>query len=199
MGTISHLPTRKTGRPTTESWKVTRDKYLTPTQMKALLAKAKKSGRYPERDYTLLLIGYRHGLRVSELIALRWKDVDMKAGYIHIRRLKNGVDSVHPLRAAELTALKRLKKKAESPYIFTTERGTPMTADNVRKIISRIGEEANLGHLHPHMLRHSCGYKLANDGVDTRALAHYLGHKNLQNTAVYTALSPKRFDQFWLD
>ena len=75
-----------------------------------------------------------------------------------------------------------------------------MSADGVRKLITRTGEEAGLEFpVHPHMLRHACGFKLANDGHDTRALELQLGHRENQHTVRYTALSPARFKGFWRD
>ena len=175
--------------------------YLTPSEVENLL-KAAVLGRYGQRDATLLLIAYRHGLRVGELVSLRWEQVDLKAGLLHVRRLKNGVPSTHPLRGPELRALRQLKRDwADSgAYVFVTERGGPMTPGNVRKLISRCGTAAKLPFpVHPHMLRHACGFKLANDGQDTRALQLYLGHKNIQHTVRYTELSPSRFRNFWAD
>jgi len=171
--------------------------YLTPDEI-ARLIKAAKAGRYPQRDQALVEIAYRHGLRVSELIALRWDQIDLKAGTVHVNRLKGGIASVHPLRGPELRALRSIK--SDSSYVFCSERGGPMTASNVRKIVAKLGTMAKIQFpIHPHMLRHSTGYKLANDGHDTRSLAHYLGHANLQNTAKYTALSPHRFKDFFKD
>jgi type 1 fimbriae regulatory protein FimE len=186
-----HPPRRKSNTETR-----TRE-YLTPDEI-ARLIKAAKASRYPARDQALIEIAYRHGLRVSELIALRWDQIDWKAGTIHVNRLKGGIPSVHPLRGPELRALRSIK--SESSYVFCSERGGPMTASNVRKIVAKLGTEAKMPFsVHPHMLRHSTGYKLANDGHDTRSLAHYLGHANLQNTARYTALSPNRFKDFFKD
>jgi type 1 fimbriae regulatory protein FimB/type 1 fimbriae regulatory protein FimE len=151
-------------------------------------------------------MAYRHGLRVSELVALRWDQVDLKAGLLHVARKKNGTPSTHPLRGVDLRALRKLRREMVEagqgvfPYIFITERGGPMTTDNVRKMVQRAGEEARLSFpVHPHMLRHACGYKLANDGHDTRAIQHYLGHRNIQNTVRYTELAPGRFRDFWRD
>jgi type 1 fimbriae regulatory protein FimE len=175
--------------------------YLTPDEVSRLLAAAGKLGRHGHRDETLLLLTYRHGLRASELVSLRWDQVDLKTGLLHVSRLKNGIPSVHPLRGPELRALRRLQREYEgSAYVFMTERGGPMSPDGIRKVIQRAGEEAGLGFpIHPHMLRHSCGYKLANDGHDTRAIQHYLGHKNIQHTVRYTELAPTRFKNFWRD
>ncbi len=120
---------------------------------------------------------------------------------LHVNRLKNGMASTHPLRGPELRALRRLPRDyPASPYVFTTERHGPLTDSAVRKIVARAGEAAKLGvPVHPHMLRHACGYKLANDGHDTRAIQHYLGHRNIQHTVRYTELAPDRFKGFWKD
>jgi type 1 fimbriae regulatory protein FimB/type 1 fimbriae regulatory protein FimE len=147
------------------------------------------------------LIAYRHGLRVSELVALRWDQIDLKAGLVHVARLKNGLASTHPIRGTELRALRELRRDyPESPYLFITERGGPMTPATVRKLITRAGERAKLPFpIHPHMLRHSAGYKLANEGHDTRSIQQYLGHRNITHTVRYTELSPERFQNFWKD
>jgi type 1 fimbriae regulatory protein FimB/type 1 fimbriae regulatory protein FimE len=175
--------------------------YLTPKEMDKLIQAASGQGRHGHRDLTLLTLMYRHGLRVSELVALRWEDVDLEQGLLHVSRLKNGVDSVHPLRGPELRALRKLRREyPDSPYLFESERKAPLKTDAVRKIITRAGAVAKLGFsVHPHMLRHACGYKLANDGHDTRAIQHYLGHKNIQHTVRYTDMAPNRFKGFFRD
>ena len=162
---------------------------------------AKSIGRHGHRDMTMILVAFRHGLRVSELVALRWDMIDLKQGVVHVSRLKNGVNSTHPLRGPELRALRKLKRDyPDTPYVFVTERKGPVTASNVRKIVSRAGAQAELGMpIHPHMLRHSTGFKLANDGHDTRAIQLYLGHKNIQHTVRYTELASGRFKDFWTD
>jgi len=162
---------------------------------------ARSLGRHGHRDSTLILIAFRHGLRVSELVALRWDMVDLKQGLLHVNRLKNGTASTHPIRGPEIRALRRLQRDdSDSPYLFVTERGGPLTTATVRKIVARAGKAAKIGlAVHPHMLRHACGYKLANDGHDTRAIQHYLGHRNIQHTVRYTELSAGRFNDFWTD
>jgi type 1 fimbriae regulatory protein FimE len=174
--------------------------YLTETEVERLLQAARK-GRYGPRDATAILLAYRHGLRVSELVTLRWDQVDLQAGLLHVRRVKAGADSTHPLRGPELRALRQLRRDwPDSVYVLCSERAGPMTTSNFRKVVSRSGAAARLGlAVHPHMLRHACGYKLANDGQDTRAIQHYLGHRNIQHTVRYTELSPNRFQQFWRD
>lgn len=175
--------------------------YLTPSEVDRLIDAAGKGSRYPQRDRALLLLAYRHALRVGELVALRWDQVDLKAGLLHVVRLKNGTPSTHPLRGPELRALRQLKRDGESTaYVFSSERGGPMTTSNVRKMVARAGELARLGFpVHPHMLRHAAGFKLANDGHDTRAIQHYMGHKNITHTVRYTELRPDRFRDFWRD
>jgi type 1 fimbriae regulatory protein FimB/type 1 fimbriae regulatory protein FimE len=176
--------------------------YLTPTEVNALLKAAGRRGRYGQRDACLILIAYRHGLRVSEIVSLRWDQIDLKAGHLHVRRAKNGTPSTHPLQGDELRALRQLAREwpDRGGFLFISERHGPMSADGVRKMLARTGEEAGLSFsVHPHMLRHACGFKLANDGHDTRALQLWLGHRNIQHTVRYTELSPARFKNFWRD
>lgn len=166
-----------------------------------MLKAAKTVGRHGNRDATLILIAYRHGLRVSELVALRWEQVDFNGGTIYINRLKQGVSSIHPLRGSELRSLRQLQRDyPDSPYLFVSERGAAMAADTARGIIERAGQFAGIPFpVHPHMLRHACGFYLASKGHDTRAIQAYLGHKNIQHTVRYTELAPGRFKDFWLD
>jgi type 1 fimbriae regulatory protein FimE len=175
--------------------------YLTEDEVEQLIAAAGRVGRHGHRDSTLILLSYRHGLRVTELVSLRWEQVDLKQGLMHVNRLKHGNPSVHPIRGPELRALRRLQRDYSTlPYVFCSERKAPLTSDAIRKILGRAGKEAKLPFtVHPHMLRHACGYKLAQAGQDTRAIQHYLGHKNIQHTVRYTQLSPDRFKEFWKD
>jgi type 1 fimbriae regulatory protein FimE len=175
--------------------------HLTAEEVGQLMSAAGHIGRHGHRDASLILLAYRHGLRVSELVALRWDQIDLKQGMLHVARLKNGVASTHPLRGPELRALRRLRREyVDSPYVFATERRGPLTDSGVRKIVARAGLAGGLGFpVHPHMLRHACGFKLANDGHDTRAIQHYLGHRNIQHTVRYTELAPGRFKGFWAD
>jgi type 1 fimbriae regulatory protein FimE len=174
--------------------------HLTPSEVERVIKAAGRVGRHGARDASIVQVMYRHGLRVSELVALRWDQIDLKQGLLHVKRLKNGVASTHPLRGPELRALRQLQREYPGVYVFSTERGGPMTAATVRKMIARAGELAKLPFpIHPHMLRHACGYKLANDGHDTRALQHYLGHRNIQHTVRYSEMAPDRFKNFWRD
>lgn len=175
--------------------------HLTPGEVDKLISAAGKLGRHGHRDKTLILMMYRHGLRVSELVALRWDQADLDAGLIHINRRKNGTPSTHPLGGTEIRALRKLKRDyPATQYVFVTERKGPMSDSAVRKLVARAGRGAGFDFpAHPHMLRHACGFKLANDGQDTRAIQHYLGHKNIQHTVRYTELAPGRFRGFWED
>jgi integrase len=173
--------------------------HLTEAEITKLLKGAKRS-RWGDRDATMILVAYRHGLRASELVDLRWDQIDFNTANLHVRRVKNGSPATHPIRGDELRMLRKLQRDQEpkSPFVFISERGTPFTAGGFARLIERTGEAAGLGiKVHPHMLRHACGFALANKGHDTRALQAYLGHKNIQHTVRYTELSPDRFKDFW--
>ena len=126
---------------------------------------------------------------------------DFKAATLHVRRVKSGTPATHPLTGREMRALRRQQHECPpSPFVFVSERGAPLTAPGFSRIVERAAVATSLGiKAHAHMLRHACGYKLANDGVDTRSLQAYLGHRNIQNTTRYTALAPDRFKGFWKD
>ena len=163
-----------------------RQRYLTEAQLGQLI-KAARKGRYGQRDSTLILIMARHGLRVTEAVDLRWDQVDVTKGHLHVRRLKNGIDSVHTVQGDELRVLRELRRSQElqSAFVFTSERGGPMTRSNVANMIEAAGDRAGLPHLHPHMLRHTCGHLLADAGHDTRRLQLWLGHADIKHTASY--------------
>jgi type 1 fimbriae regulatory protein FimB len=190
------VPPRKVPNATRRS-----REYLTPREVDALIAAARRLGRHGHRDATMLLLAYRHGLRVSELVALRWEQVDLQSGVLHVRRRKNGLATTHPLYGPEMRALRTLARAYPTmPYVFVSERQGPLADATVRKIVARAGEAARLGFpVHPHMLRHATGFKLANDGHDTRIIQHYLGHKNIQHTVGYTVLAAERFQGLWPD
>ena len=174
--------------------------YLTEREVEKLMDAA-RTNRYGHRDATAILLAYRHGLRASELVALRWDDVDLQAGKLHLRRSKGGETSVHPIGARELRALRRLQRDTQrSVYVFVSERTAPLSVSGYQRMVARAGETAKFPFLiSSHVLRHSCGYKLANDGHDTRAIQHYLGHRSIASTVRYTKLAPDRFKGFWRD
>jgi site-specific recombinase XerD len=173
--------------------------HLTEVEVEQLI-EAVKGNRWPHRDATMILVGYRHGLRVSELVDLRWDQVDFHHARLHVRRVKQGMPATHPILGDEMRALRKLQREQDpkSPFVFTSERGSPFTTAGFARIIERAGEMAGLGFkVHAHMLRHACGFALANKGHDTRSLQAYLGHKNIHHTVRYTELSPTRFKDFW--
>lgn len=172
--------------------------YLTPEEVERLIAAA-KSNRWGHRDATMILVAYRHGLRVSELVGLEWQQVDFEGANLHVRRVKKGTPSVHPIRGDELRALRKVQRDmSKSPFVFVSERGAPFTTAGFARMIERAALAADLGvKAHPHMLRHACGYALANRGHDTRSLQAYLGHRNIAHTVRYTELAPDRFKDFW--
>jgi integrase len=177
--------------------------HLTPNEVDRMLETIRRaSGRMVNRDALLVLVAYRHALRASELCSLRWDQVDLKAGLLHVRRLKNGTPSTHPLRGPELRALRAWKRSqgASCPYVFSSLRGGPITRRTVHQVVAEVAKSARIEFpVHPHMLRHATGFYLANQGHDTRAIQLYLGHKNIQHTVKYTELSPARFKTFWSD
>ena len=174
--------------------------HLTPTEVERLI-EAAKANRQGHRDGTMILLAYRHGLRASELVDLRWDQVDFNQAVLHVRRVKNGTPATHPLTGRQLRALRKLRREApESPFVFVSERGAPFSVSGLRRMIERATEAAGLEiKAHPHMLRHACGYALANQGTDTRTLQAYLGHRNISNTVRYTELAPNRFRGLWKD
>jgi type 1 fimbriae regulatory protein FimB/type 1 fimbriae regulatory protein FimE len=188
------MPTRK---PNAE---LRTREYLTEPEVERLM-KATKGNRYGARDAAMILIAYRHGLRAAELVDLRWDQVEFgRNANLHVRRVKNGVASTHPLQVDEIRALRALmpEGKRTSPYVFVSERDAPFTTAGFARMLGRAGVAAKFAFVvHPHMLRHGCGYKLANDGHDTRSLQGWIGHRNIQHTCRYTELSPTRFKDFW--
>jgi integrase len=153
------------------------------------------------RDATMILLAFRHGLRATELVDLRWDQVDFNHGVLHVRRAKAGTPATHPLTGRELRALRRLQREVgRSTHLFMSERKAPISIDGYQKMVERTSVRAKLDfQAHAHMLRHACGYKLANDGTDTRTIQAYLGHKDIRHTVRYTELSPVRFKGLWRD
>jgi integrase len=175
--------------------------HLTEAEVEKLI-KAVGDNRNGHRDATMILVAFRHGLRASELVDLRWDQVDFGGGVLHVRRVKNGTPNTHPLTGRELRALRRLKREAPaSPFVFVSERQTPFSTAGFARMIERAAVVARLDALkvHPHMLRHGTGYALTNQGLDTRTLQAYLGHRDIRNTVRYAELSPNRFKGLWQD
>jgi type 1 fimbriae regulatory protein FimB/type 1 fimbriae regulatory protein FimE len=176
--------------------------HLTEREIEQLMKAATGDGdrRYGQRDATMILIAFRHALRVSELVNVRWSDIDFKAARLNVRRLKGSISGTHPIEGDELRALRKLRSEnPDAEFTFLTERGGPMSAAGFRKMLSRLAADAGLGALkvHPHALRHATGYALVNKGIDTRTLQGYMGHAQIGNTTRYTALDANRFRGLW--
>ncbi|HEY9678643.1 MAG TPA: tyrosine-type recombinase/integrase [Drouetiella sp.] len=167
--------------------------YLTSSEVEKLIKAAGKNERSGERDALAIRMAYRHGLRVGELVSLQWSQIDLKKATLHVKRSKHGDDSIQILKREELNALRKLKSLSpDSNYVFNGQRG-PLSVDAIQLLVKNAGIAAGLDFpVHPHMLRHGTGYQLANEGVDTRTLQQYLGHKNIQHTVRYTKLADKR-------
>jgi integrase len=173
--------------------------HLTEAEVERLIDAA-KGNRWGHRDATMILVAFRHGFRASELVDLRWDQIDFATATLHVRRVKKGSAATHPILGDEMRALRRLQREQDpkSPFVFTSERGSPFTRAGFARLVERAGESAGLGFpAHPHMLRHATGFYLANAGHDTRAIQAYLGHKNITHTVRYTELAPTRFKDFF--
>lgn len=176
-------------------------KYLRSEEVTALMDAARKVGRNKVRDATIILLMYPHGLRTAELVTLKWLQIDLVEGYIEVHRCKHGHDSIQPLRSPEIRALRQIQRDyPNTSYVFISEHKAPLSTRSIRNIIARAGKLAKIPFpVHPHQLRHGCGYYLASKGHDTRAIQDYLGHKNIHHTVRYTQMSPNRFENFWSD
>lgn len=174
--------------------------YLTADEIDQLIAALRKKSRNPNRDALLVTMMFRHGLRVGEAVHLKWDQVDFKDSTLRVNRLKGSKDSVHPIPGGELRLLRKLEREKSSRYIFLSERKSPLTTQAVYRMLRNV--EQDLGWdfpIHPHMLRHSCGYYLANQGHDTRSIQMYMGHTSINNTVLYTQLTGDQFKSFWKD
>jgi type 1 fimbriae regulatory protein FimB/type 1 fimbriae regulatory protein FimE len=172
--------------------------YLDEAQIAQLVATAGKN-RNPDRDRLLILMGFHHALRVSELVGLRWQQLSLEKATIHINRAKNGIPGIHGLTGEELRLLRALRRQhPHSEFIFLSERKAPMAIDGAQKLIERLGVTAGMPFpIHAHMLRHSAGYALAGRGVDTRTIQTLMGHASINSTVVYTAVADKRIRNIW--
>jgi type 1 fimbriae regulatory protein FimB len=173
--------------------------YLRSDELEKLLAAAKKT-RNPERDYAICLLAFRHGLRVSELCSLKLSDVNIELAEIYIRRSKGSISGSHPFYNGETAALKawlavraEMNVPAEVDTLFVSEQRRPLNRVSVWYLIKGLAREAGLENVHPHSLRHSCGYSLVNKGTDLRLIQSYLGHAAISSTIRYTSVDAKRF------
>jgi integrase len=191
-------PRPKVRRPRT---KIRTREYLIHAEIELILKAASKH-RHGHRDKVLILVGSRHGLRVSELIDLRWDQIDFNRAELHVRRVKRGTPSVHQIPGREMRWLRQLQRQQQprSTFVFTSERGAPFTKRGVHKIVAKAGVAAGITFpIHPHMLRHAAGFKLANDNVNAFTIQKYLGHRTPQHTARYCELSAAQFKNLWDD
>jgi integrase len=175
----------------------TRRQWLTEAEVERIIRAADN-----DRDRLMILMAYRHGLRVSELINIQWGQLDLAGGRFNVVRLKGGENSAHPLSGREVRGLRKLRQALPvgSRFVFMTSRGGPMTRNGFFKLLEKAARKAGLDDVHPHLLRHGCGFRLVNDHrMDSISLASYLGHANVQNTKRYAQMSSTRFDGLWRD
>src|SRR6267143_1172493 len=177
-------------------------KHLVFAEVEKLMDAARGS-RNAARDRCLLLLMFRHGLRVSEACGLQLSQVDIESRVLHVARLKQGLSTTHPLRGDEIRAIKtwltiRARMKPKTDAFFISERRRPLSRKTAWLMIRDYGRLAGLSiEAHPHMLRHACGFALADQGADTRLIQDYLGHRNIQHTVRYTTTNPARFERLW--
>jgi type 1 fimbriae regulatory protein FimB len=169
--------------------------FLDKGEIERLLSAA-RGGRHDLRDHLLMLLMFRHGLRVSEAIRLEIKDVNLQQGRVWVERLKGSLSVEHPIAGDELRAIRKYlaSRKDSLRWLFVSERGAPLTRHAVNYLVAEAGQRAKLGHVHPHMLRHSCGYHLADKGTDLRVMQDYLGHRDPKMTVRYTRVAARRFE-----
>lgn len=171
--------------------------HLTRDEVHRLMRGAIRHNRHGRRDALMLRLAFEHGLRVSELVGLRWSAVDLVNHELRVTRAKGSLDGTHPLQGDTVRALKRYQRDSgrASGLVFVSERGAPISADGFRRMLHRLSERVVRMKWHPHALRHACGVHLINQGVDLRTVQQYLGHANIQNTVAYTALTGRPFER----
>jgi len=172
--------------------------FLTAAELAALL-EAAKAGRHGTRDNLLIMMMFRHGLRVSEAVSLRLDELDLDRSMLWVHRLKGGLSVQQPIAGDELRAVRRYHavRQSDLPWLFLSEHGQPLTRQAVSYLVGLAARRAGLPGVHPHTLRHSCGYYLANKGPDLRLIQDYLGHRDPKHTVHYTRTAGHRFEGLW--
>jgi type 1 fimbriae regulatory protein FimB len=173
--------------------------FITVSELDLLLKGASKT-RHPIRNKAILLTIFWHGLRVTELCELKRNDLDEKNARLIVKRLKNSLPTTQPIRPDVLRNLKKYLKIRQSDQrsLFLNERNDQFVRRGINHLLTQCSKLGGLPfHVNPHMLRHGCGYALAELGHDTRLIQDYLGHKNIQHTVIYTRTSIKRFEAIW--
>ncbi len=196
------MGSRKSGNTGGGVSKISDRQHLTSREVERLI-EATKGRRNEVRDRCLLLLMFRHGLRVSEACGIKLDQVDTESRVLHVARLKGGLSTTQPLRGDELRAIsawlkERARMKPAGKAFFVSEQRKPLHRSTVNLLLITYSRAASLPLLaHPHMLRHACGFALADQGADTRLIQDYLGHRNIQHTVKYTATNPTRFEKLW--
>lgn len=196
----------KTGKPMPLTFRKPKQKdrgapkFLTKREVDHLIQVAYKTGNKAlrKRNALLLRMLFQHGLRRTEAINLPWNQINLLDSQLVIYRAKNGKVCHHPIPEVELRQLNAHKKTCNpGPYVFTSHFGTPFSPSGIKILIDTIAAKSDIPYaVHPHMFRHACGYWLANNGEDTRAIQEYLGHKDIKKTEIYTEIARNRFDKF---
>lgn len=173
-------------------------RHLTKSEIDRICKAIRKGSRHPDRDELMVLVAFYHGLRISELLNIKWQHIRLNDHQISIKRLKNGIDNVHPIvNKRELMLLRKAYKAMSNPtsgYVFLNERKNAVSVSGFQKMFNKFSEQALGVKFNAHALRHSCGTALIEKGLDVRTVQNYMGHRNIQNTTVYLHESSKQFD-----
>jgi len=171
--------------------------FLTKAELIALFnwVKTKSS-----RDYAMILLAYRHGMRVSEVCNITMHNLDLEAGNIRCQRGKGSISNWQQLSVVEIKAVKtwlRKRQKAENDCLFISNRGTPMSRSQFFRLFKAYAQAVGIPaeKQHPHVLKHSLGTHLANAGMPAQTIMARLGHRNIQNTMIYLQVSSAYVDQ----
>jgi len=174
-------------------------RHLTPDEIDQIIKVIRKKSRNPDRDELMVLMSFHHAFRVSELTNVKFQHIDMKSGQISVKRMKKGIDTLHPISdKRELMILRKIHRSLHKPtsgFVFKNERGNPVSVNGFQKMFGKFSELELGVKWNAHSLRHSCGTTLIDRGHDLRTVQVYLGHKNIQNTTVYLHESCKQFEK----